>query len=225
MPSKNISKEFKEKAYPEGIPSAKTMRPDDLLFQACTNAVSMASLDRALAKKANVNARDAKCGTTPLMLASVKYTTKQYLPFMTKLLAQGAEVNTESEWGETALDKVIETIKVQEAARETEMKNQAVRREMMEGKGATGWGYGSVEDQRRTLIPNNPLADELDEFKTLPQLYQAKAMLESAGAKAGDDKYNPAYLTTEDYVQKRDKINAKYGAQKYKMYAGQTPGI
>mmetsp|Transcript_42847 Transcript_42847/g.91298 ORF Transcript_42847/g.91298 Transcript_42847/m.91298 type:complete len:225 (+) Transcript_42847:96-770(+) len=224
MPSKNISKEVQAQKYPEGMPSAKTMRPDDLLFQACTNAVSMASLDRALQKKANVNARD-HTGTTPLMLASVKYMTKQYIPFITKLLAQKAEVNTETEWGETALDKVLETIRVTEAARETEMKNQVLRREIMEGKGPTGWGYGSVEDQRKTLIPNNPLADELDEFKTLPQLYQAKVLLEQAGAKVGEASYNPAYLTTEEYVEKRDKINAKYSDAKYKMYVNQTAGI
>merc|ERR1712187_45258 len=197
---------------------------DDLLMQACTNACSMASLDRALQKKANVNARDTT-GTTPLMLASVKYTTKQYIPFITKLLDQKADVSVETEWGETVMDKVIETIKATEAARETEMKNQVLRREIMEGKGPTGWGYGSVEDQRKTLIPNNPLADELDEFKTLPQLYQAKAMLEQAGAKVGESSYNPAYLTTEEYIERRDKINAKYSAQKYKMYVGQTPGL
>merc|ERR1719420_1718480 len=104
MPSKNITEARKE------APTAKTMRPDDLLFRACGDAVSMADLDKALAKGASVNARNSS-GETPLMLACTNYMSKQYIPFSEKLLANGAEVNTESEWGLTVMDKLLEKIK------------------------------------------------------------------------------------------------------------------
>ncbi|CAJ1456878.1 unnamed protein product [Effrenium voratum] len=163
---------------------------------ACQYSVSTATLERALQKNANVNARN-KEGNTPLMLACQNWTGSQYLAFINKLLEQKADVNVESGWGFTPLDKVTELLKEQEAARKQEMRNQEERREIMEGRSIVGYGFGTAEEQRQREVPNQPLADELDTFKCLPQLRECKKLLEQKGAKCGEAPFNPAYLTTE----------------------------
>merc|ERR1712048_1165923 len=96
-----------------------------------------------------------------------------------------------------------------------EIKEQQVRRDFMEGKGPTGFGFGTAEDQRKSLVWNQPLADELDTFKNLPRLYEGLRFLESHGAKVGENSFKPAYLTEEEFVEKRDKVAAKYKSAKY----------
>uniref|UniRef100_A0A7S1LK03 Ankyrin repeat domain-containing protein n=1 Tax=Alexandrium catenella TaxID=2925 RepID=A0A7S1LK03_ALECA len=221
MPSKNVTQEMKAKMFPpDGVPCAKNMKPDDYLMQACDYGCNVPALERALAKKANVNARD-KSGKTPLMLAAQNWTHPKYTTILEKLLEKGAEVNVESEYGETVMDIMSKMIVSYEAAREKEVKDQAERREIMEGRGPIGWGYGTAEDQKKTVIWNRPAVDELDDFKMMPQLYKGKALLEAKGAKAGEEAFNPAYLTAEEFVEKRDKVLAKYKDKKYKMYNGQ----
>ncbi|CAK9066151.1 Ankyrin repeat domain-containing protein 53 [Durusdinium trenchii] len=219
MPVRIVQKDDLRKAYPpNGIPTAKNQTPDDFLFQACQYSVSMASLDRALQKGANVNARN-KDGNSPLMIACQNWTASQYMPFVQKLLDQKAEVNVESGWGFTPLDKVAELLKEAELARKQEILAQEERREIMEGRSIVGYGYGTAEEQRQRLIPNQPLADELDTFKCLPQLPECKKLLESKGAKPGDAPFNPAYLTTEEFVERRDAILERYKDAKYR-YTG-----
>ncbi|CAJ1443407.1 unnamed protein product [Effrenium voratum] len=197
MPVRIVKKDDLRKVYPpNGIPTAKNQTPDDFLFQACQYSVSTATLERALQKNANVNARN-KEGNTPLMLACQNWTGSQYLAFINKLLEQKADVNVESGWGFTPLDKVTELLKEQEAARKQEMRNQEERREIMEGRSIVGYGFGTAEEQRQREVPNQPLADELDTFKCLPQLRECKKLLEQKGAKCGEAPFNPAYLTTE----------------------------
>merc|ERR1712232_489185 len=112
----------------------------------------------------------------------------------------------ENEFGVTALDVLMEQQNIWESAREKEQKDQIERREIMEGKGPTGWGFGSLDDQKKMLIWNRPLVDELDEFKDMDQIYEAKALLESKGALEGTGKFNPARLSTEEFVEKRDAL-------------------
>merc|ERR1712187_541505 len=102
--------------------------------------------------------------------------------------------------GRTALDVILEEMNSMEGAREQEKKDQKERREIMEGKGPVGFGYGTIEDQRKTLVLNRPLVDELDTFKMLNQLEEGKKLLEEAGAKGGNVPLNGAYLTTEEYI-------------------------
>eukprot|EP00440_Ansanella_granifera_P054885 gb/GFBE01059498.1/.p1 GENE.gb/GFBE01059498.1/~~gb/GFBE01059498.1/.p1 ORF type:complete len:192 (+),score=73.14 gb/GFBE01059498.1/:1-576(+) len=191
MPVKIVKKDDLKQMYPpNGIPTAKNQTPDDFLFQACQFSASMASLDRALQKGANVNARN-KEGMTPIMIACQNWTASQYLPFLQKLLDNKAEVNVESAWGFTPMDKVTELLKDSEAARQQEIRAQEERRELMEGKGPVGFGFGSAEEQRQRLIWNQPLADELDTFKCLPKLREAKQLLEKNGAKPGEEERHP----------------------------------
>merc|ERR1740123_2885045 len=143
----------------------------------------------------------------------MNWTHPKYMVILEKLLAAGAEVNVESEYGQTVIDMLNKEVLSWEAAREKEQKDQEDRREIMEGKGPTGWGFGTAEDQKKMVVWNRPLVDELDDFKMLPQLYKGKALLES---KAGKAPFNPAYLTAEEFIEKRDKILAKYSAAKYK---------
>mmetsp|Transcript_75000 Transcript_75000/g.223520 ORF Transcript_75000/g.223520 Transcript_75000/m.223520 type:complete len:220 (-) Transcript_75000:53-712(-) len=219
MPSKNVTAEMKVKAFPPtGVPCGKNMKPDDYLMQACDNGCNVPALERALGKKANVNARN-KNGMTPLMLAAQNWTHPKYMTFVEKLLENGAEVNVESEYGQTVIDLLDKLIMTYESAREKEIKDQAERREIMEGRGPVGWGFGTAEDQKKTVVWNRPLVDELDDFKMMPQLYKAKALLESKGAKPGEAPFNPAYLTAEEFVEKRNQILEKYKASKYKMNA------
>lgn len=219
MPVKIVKKDDLKQMYPpNGIPTAKNQTADDFLFQACQFSASMASLDRALSKGCNVNARN-KEGCTPLMMACQNWCATQYMPFITKLLEKGAEVNVENGWGFTAYDKVSELLVEQEAARKQEMRLQEERRELMEGRGPVGYGYGTAEEQRQRLVPNQPLADELDTFKNLPKLRECKKLLEEKGAKKGESSFNPAYLTTEEFVDRRDAILNKYKDSKYK-YSG-----
>ena len=89
----------------------------------------------------------------------------------------------------------------------------------MEGRSIVGYGYGTAEEQRQQLVPNQPLADELDSFKCLPKLREAKRFLELNGGKKGDRPFNPAYLTTEEFVERRDAILEKYKDAKYR-YTG-----
>mmetsp|Transcript_73092 Transcript_73092/g.191608 ORF Transcript_73092/g.191608 Transcript_73092/m.191608 type:complete len:245 (-) Transcript_73092:50-784(-) len=217
MPSRIIKKDEVKKMYePDGLPTVRNQTPDDLLFTACQDGVSMASLTRALDKKANANARN-RSGKTPLMYAALNWAHPQYMPFLKKLTDMGAELNVESEHGYTALDGVNEQIQIWEAAREQEKKDQLERREFMEGRGPTGFGYGSAEDQRKMIVWNQPLVDELDTFKLLPQIYEGKKFLVDKGAKVGEAPFNPAYLTDEEFVEKRDKLIAKYKDAKYKF--------
>mmetsp|Transcript_52329 Transcript_52329/g.118193 ORF Transcript_52329/g.118193 Transcript_52329/m.118193 type:complete len:220 (-) Transcript_52329:89-748(-) len=219
MPSKNVTPEMKVKMFPpDGVPSAKNMKPDDYLMQACDYGCNVAAVERAIAKKANVNARN-KSGMTPLMLAAANWTHPKYMTILEKLLDKGAEVNVESQYGETVIDMMDKMILTYESAREREQKDQLERREIMEGRGPVGWGFGTAEDQKKMVIWNRPLVDELDDFKMMPQLYKAKALLESKGAKPGEATFNPAYLTADEFVAKRDAIINKYKAAKYKMYA------
>mmetsp|Transcript_7898 Transcript_7898/g.18150 ORF Transcript_7898/g.18150 Transcript_7898/m.18150 type:complete len:222 (-) Transcript_7898:374-1039(-) len=221
MPSKNVTQEMRAKMFPpDGVPSAKNMKPDDYLVQACEYGCNVPNIERALTKKANVNLRN-KSGMTPLMLSAMNWTHPKYMVILEKLLASGAEVNVESEYGHTVIDMLNKEIMSWESAREKEQKDQEERREIMEGKGPTGWGFGTAEDQKKMVIWNRPMVDELDDFKMLPQLYKAKALLESKGAKPGEAPFNPAYLTAEEFIEKRDKVLAKYSSPKYKMYAGQ----
>jgi len=221
MPSKNVTTEMKVKMFPpDGVPCGKNMKPDDYLMQACEYGCNVNALDRALAKKANVNARNKK-GMTALMLAAQNWTHPKYMTFLEKLLEKGAEVNVESEYGQTVVDMLSKLILNYEAAREKEKKDQEDRREIMEGRGPVGWGFGTAEDQKKMVIWNRPLVDELDDFKMMTQMYKAKALLESKGGKPGEAPFNPAYLTAEEFVEKRDKMLAKYKDSKYKMYAGQ----
>mmetsp|Transcript_5893 Transcript_5893/g.13974 ORF Transcript_5893/g.13974 Transcript_5893/m.13974 type:complete len:222 (-) Transcript_5893:178-843(-) len=221
MPSKNVTQEMKVKMFPpDGIPSGKNMKPDDYLFQACEYGCNVPALERALAKKASVNARN-KSGMTPLMLAAMNWTHPKYMTILEKLLEKGAEVNVENEYGETVADMLAKEIQKWEVAREKEKNDQEERREIMEGRGPVGWGFGVPEDQKKTVIWNRPLVDELDDFKMMPQLYKAKELLESKGSKPGEACFNPAYLTAEEFVEKRDKLLAKYSDSKYKLYVGQ----
>jgi len=185
-------------------------------MQICAFGCNVPDLDRTLSKGANVNARNRN-GMTPLMLASKNWTHQKYLIFMEKLLDSGAEVNVESEYGQTVLDMIDSEIMSFEAAREREIKDQEERREIMEGRGPVGWGFGTSEEQRRAVIWNRPLADELDEFKLLPQLHLGRQLLEQRGAKAGEAPFNPAYLTAEEFVELRDGIASKYQDSRYKM--------
>mmetsp|Transcript_2824 Transcript_2824/g.7945 ORF Transcript_2824/g.7945 Transcript_2824/m.7945 type:complete len:198 (+) Transcript_2824:73-666(+) len=197
MPSKNIA----------GTESAAMARSaDDMLLQACSDGTSMASLERALKKKANVNAKKTTDGWTPLMLASQNWSHPQYIPFLKKLVAAKADVNAKCSSGCTALDYVEEQTSIWTAAREEEIKGQQDRRDIMEGKGPVGFGYGTLEHQRNTVIDNRPLVDELDTFKMLGQLAEGKKLLEDAGATGGNAPLNPAYLTTAEYIEKRDKL-------------------
>mgnify|MGYP002803631440 FL=1 len=219
MPVRIVKKDDLRKVYPpNGLPTAQNQTPDDFLFQACQYSVSMANLDRALQKGANVNARN-KDGNCPLMLACQNWTASQYLPFIHKLLDQKADMNVESGWGFTPLDKVTEILKEAEEARKMEIRSQEERREIMEGRSIIGYGYGTAEEQRQRLVPNQPLADELDTFKCLPKLRECKKLLEAKGAKNGEAPFNPAYLTTEEFVERRDAILEKYKDVKYK-YTG-----
>ncbi|CAE7703617.1 Comt, partial [Symbiodinium pilosum] len=219
MPVRIVKQDDLKRLYPpNGIPTAKNQTADDFLFQACQYSVSMANLDRAIKKGANVNARN-KDGNTPLMLACQNWTGSQYLPFINKLLDSKADVNVESGWGFTPLDKVTELLKEQEAARLQEMRAQEERREIMEGKSIVGYGYGTAEEQRQRLVPNQPLADELDTFKCLPHLRECKKLLEQKGGKLGENPFNPAYLTAEEFVERRDAILQKYKDAKFK-YSG-----
>ncbi|CAE6969824.1 Ankrd53, partial [Symbiodinium sp. KB8] len=219
MPVKIVKQDDLRRQYPpNGIPTAKNQTADDFLFQACQYSVSMGNLDRAIKKGANVNARN-KDGNTPLMLACQNWTGSQFLPFINKLLESKADVNVESGWGFTPLDKVTELLKDQEAARLQEIRAQEERREIMEGRSIVGYGYGTAEEQRQHLVPNQPLADELDTFKCLPQLRECKKLLEQKGAKPGENPFNPAYLTTEEFVERRDAILEKYKDAKFK-YSG-----
>ncbi|CAE7315525.1 Ankrd53 [Symbiodinium sp. CCMP2592] len=219
MPVKIVKQDDLRRQYPpNGIPTAKNQTADDFLFQACQYSVSMGNLDRAIKKGANVNARN-KDGNTPLMLACQNWTGSQFLPFINKLLESKADVNVESGWGFTPLDKVTELLKDQEAARLQEIRAQEERREIMEGRSIVGYGYGTAEEQRQHLVPNQPLADELDTFKCLPQLRECKKLLEQKGAKPGQNPFNPAYLTTEEFVERRDAILEKYKDAKFK-YSG-----
>mmetsp|Transcript_106904 Transcript_106904/g.190009 ORF Transcript_106904/g.190009 Transcript_106904/m.190009 type:complete len:221 (-) Transcript_106904:64-726(-) len=219
MPVKIVRKDDLKQMYPpNGIPTAQNQTADDFLFQACQYSASIANLDRALQKGANVNARN-KEGCTPLMLACQNWAASQYLPFVHKLLEHKAEINIENGWGFTTLDKVATLLKEVEAARKQEMRDQEARRELMEGRGPVGYGFGSAEEQRQREIWNQPLADELDTFKNLPKLRECKTTLEAAGAKHGEAPFNPAYLTTEEFVERRDAILEKYKDAKYK-YSG-----
>eukprot|EP00933_Yihiella_yeosuensis_P081462 TRINITY_DN95079_c0_g1_i1.p1 TRINITY_DN95079_c0_g1~~TRINITY_DN95079_c0_g1_i1.p1 ORF type:complete len:222 (+),score=52.48 TRINITY_DN95079_c0_g1_i1:59-724(+) len=221
MPVKIVRQEDLVRQFPpHGVPGAKNQKPDDFLFQACKFSTSTASLDRALQKGANVNARNSE-GCTPLMIACQNWTASQFQPFLAKLLEQGAEPNVENNWGSTPLDKMKELLKTQEAARKQEMQDQEARREFMEGRGPVGYGFGTAEQQRQTLTWNQPLADELDTFKCLPRLRDCIKLMEAAGAKPGEAPFNPGYLTDEEHVERRDGVLAKYKAAKYQMYAGQ----
>eukprot|EP00438_Fugacium_kawagutii_P015957 Skav228857 [mRNA] locus=scaffold1718:297876:313905:- [translate_table: standard] len=200
---------------------------------ACQYSVSMANLDRALQKApgANVNARN-KDGNSPLMLACIlavrrssgqNWTASQYLPFINKLLdwcyrqENKAEVNVESGWGFTPLDKVTEILKEAEEARKQEIRNQEEtphaqgsrlweRREIMEGRSTVGYGYGTAEEQPVRPIPRESpgYLEQLEPWITteavLPPLApgkECKKLLEAQGAKNGEAPFNPAYLTTE----------------------------
>mmetsp|Transcript_68072 Transcript_68072/g.134288 ORF Transcript_68072/g.134288 Transcript_68072/m.134288 type:complete len:208 (-) Transcript_68072:141-764(-) len=198
------------------ILSGKARSPDERLMQICAFGCNVPDLDRTLAKGANVNARNGN-GMTPLMLASKNWTHQKYLIFLQKLLDSGAEVNVESEYGQTVLDMIESEIMRFEAAREREIKDQEERREIMEGRGPVGWGFGTSDEQRRAVIWNRPLADELDEFKMLPQLHLGRQLLEKRGAKAGEASFNPAYLTAEEFVELRDGIASKYQDSRYTM--------
>eukprot|EP00406_Dinophysis_acuminata_P013417 CAMPEP_0179229990 /NCGR_PEP_ID=MMETSP0797-20121207/10610_1 /TAXON_ID=47934 /ORGANISM="Dinophysis acuminata, Strain DAEP01" /LENGTH=70 /DNA_ID=CAMNT_0020937059 /DNA_START=82 /DNA_END=291 /DNA_ORIENTATION=+ len=70
MPSKIV-------AGAEGAAMARSA--DDLLLQACSDGTSMASLERALQKKADVGAKRRTDGWTPLMLASQNWSHPQYI--------------------------------------------------------------------------------------------------------------------------------------------------
>eukprot|EP00442_Polarella_glacialis_P030432 CAMPEP_0115139702 /NCGR_PEP_ID=MMETSP0227-20121206/58447_1 /TAXON_ID=89957 /ORGANISM="Polarella glacialis, Strain CCMP 1383" /LENGTH=221 /DNA_ID=CAMNT_0002547619 /DNA_START=80 /DNA_END=745 /DNA_ORIENTATION=- len=221
MPVKIVRKEDLKQLYPpNGVPGAKNQKPDDFLFQACQFSTSSASLDRALGKGANVNVRN-KEGCTALMLACQNWTATQYLPFVAKLLELKADPNVENGWGFTPLDKVKELLATHEAARNQELRDQAERREIMEGRGSVGYGFGTAEEQKKRLLWNQPLADELDTFKNLPKLRECLDLLERSGAKPGEAPFNPAYLTTEEFVERRDRIVEKYKDAKFQMYAGQ----
>ena len=141
--------------------------------------------------------------------------------------------------------EVTELLEQAEAARKQEIRSQEERREIMEGRSIVGYGYGTAEawsfetfpcvfspfrgefhpfssvfkEQRQHLVPNQPLADELDTFKCLPKLREAKKILEVNGAKKGSAPFNPAYLTTEEFVERRDAILEKYKDAKYR-YSG-----
>lgn len=215
MPVRTLRVEDKVKLFPpDGIKTAKHMSSDEFLFQACEHCTSMASLNRALEKGANVNARN-KDGCTPLIVASQAWQGSRYLQFIQKLLELGAEPDVESKFGHTAMDKVEEQIKLWEAKRKQEIKDQSDRREYMEGRCPQGGEWGTAEEQRKKVIWNQPLADELDTFKKLPTLKEGKQLLEKSGAKVGEDAFDPAYLTTEDFVERRDRILAKYSDPKY----------
>eukprot|EP00933_Yihiella_yeosuensis_P038318 TRINITY_DN32261_c0_g1_i1.p1 TRINITY_DN32261_c0_g1~~TRINITY_DN32261_c0_g1_i1.p1 ORF type:complete len:224 (+),score=57.06 TRINITY_DN32261_c0_g1_i1:126-797(+) len=221
MPVKIVRQEDLKRLYPpNGIPTAKNQKPDDFLFQACKFSTSMASLGRALQKGANVNARNLE-GCTPLMLACQNWTASQFVPFVSKLLESGADPNVENGWGFTPLDKMMEILKTQEAARKQEIADQEMRRELMEGRGPAGSGLGTAEEQRQRDIWNQPLVDELDTFKCLPRLRECMRLMEKAGAKPGEAPFNPGYLTDEKYVERRDRILEKYKDAKYQLYAGQ----
>merc|ERR1712187_447104 len=118
--------------------------------------------------------------------------------------------------GRTALDVILEEMNSMEGAREQEKKDQKERREIMEGKGPVGFGYGTAEDQKKMLIWNRPLVDELDGFKDMDQIYECIKLLQGKGAEEGTSKFNPALLTTEEFVEKRDALIAKYKDAKYK---------
>merc|ERR1719210_690847 len=98
---------------------------------------------------------------TPLMYAALNWTHPRYMGFLAALVDGGAEVNVEDACGNTVLDSVKEQVSVWEAAREKEIKEQQVRREIMEGRGPVGFGFGSAEEKKKSLIWNQPLADEL----------------------------------------------------------------
>merc|ERR1712050_208071 len=145
----------------------------------------------------------------------MNWSHQQYIPILNYLLDKKADVNVENEFGITALDVLIEQRNTWEGAREKEQKDQKERREIMEGRGPVGWGYGTAEDARKMLIWNRPLVDELDEFKDMNQIYEGLKLLEGKGAKEGEDPFNPSLLTTEDFVTKRDKLINKYKDAKY----------
>lgn len=65
-------------------------------------------IKKCLANGANVNAKDKKFGTTPLMYASYGGNdTKQRLEMVKYLISKGAKVNAKSNCGDTALIRAI----------------------------------------------------------------------------------------------------------------------
>ena len=67
------------------------------------------------------------------------------------------------------------------------------------------------------LVWNQPLADELDTFKMLPQLYEGRSFLVELGAEVGPAPFNPAYLTDEEFVERHDKLIEKYKDARYRF--------
>lgn len=66
------------------------------------------TIKKSLANGANINTKDKKFGTTPLMYASYGGdSTKQRLEIVKYLISKGAKVNAKSNCGDTALIRAI----------------------------------------------------------------------------------------------------------------------
>mmetsp|Transcript_19107 Transcript_19107/g.33112 ORF Transcript_19107/g.33112 Transcript_19107/m.33112 type:complete len:111 (-) Transcript_19107:104-436(-) len=105
--------------------------------------------------------------------------TSWSVPYVKKLLEAKAKVDLTESSGKTAMDIVSDLILIWEDKKETEKKAARMRRLEMEITGAIGFDRADVED--------------LEPYKSIPDLYEIKGMLEKAGAKPGTSVKCPGY--------------------------------
>lgn len=209
MPIKTVTKADMVKQFgPTGLPTESTMPPDMDLYRVCSECRNLPSLERALDKKADVNARSVQ-GWSPLMHVANAWCHSQAIPFAKRLLELKADPNIETDGGSTVLDMCNEHTETWDEKRLMEIKHQKERRDIMDGKGESGFGFGPKEWRGKELTWNQPLADELPTFSMLPALRELKDIFEEAGGKPGPDPFSRPWLSDEEYIEKRDELAAR----------------
>merc|ERR1712216_475195 len=103
------------------------------------------------------------------------------VPYVERLLKEKADPNIEDSNGITAMNVVLDEIANWEDATELERIDCRERRRFM--------------DETGFLVPDRPNVEELEPFNKMGRLFEVKKILETAGAKPGQNVRRPGYDT------------------------------